>query len=72
MFVTFKFVDFEANLGENKKVVQKFSEQPFFAGVERFELPPMVLETMILPLNYTPRHLRNRLHEAIYCGPNRA
>ena len=25
-----------------------------FAGEERFELPSMVLETTILPLNYSP------------------
>ena len=27
----------------------------FFAGEERFELPSMVLETTILPLNYSPK-----------------
>lgn len=32
---------------------------PFFlAGEERFELPSMVLETTILPLNYSPSNKR--------------
>lgn len=26
-----------------------------FAGEERFELPPIVLETTVLPLNYSPK-----------------
>lgn len=36
----------------------------FFARVERFELPPTVLETVILPLNYTRKQV-SKVHH--YC-----
>ena len=44
----------------HKNIKKKPSNDDFFAGEERFELPSMVLETTILPLNYSPKRGRTK------------